>query len=156
MVTTQIQLEILKKALTQFPAIPHLASAEANSSDSSDSGWCTLSEICHLLSIPNIDAKSSVRFQRRRIKAGQWLFGTGEKFSSVFIYCVINNIKNLAWTCSFPVKQLTTLEKVCIKGIKCFFARISLLYFWKYRCHFCRCRFQHGDGYKTIYKSRVK
>ncbi len=82
MVTTQTKLEIVKQRPAQCPTTTYLGPAQA---ESRDSGWCSLPEICQLLSIPNIDAKSNVRFQRRRIKAGQWLFGNGEKFSSVFI-----------------------------------------------------------------------
>ena len=82
MVTTQTQLEILTQRPAQCATTTYLGPAQVQSHDS---GWCSLPEICQLLSIPNIDAKSSVRFQRRRIKAGQWLFGIGEKFSSVFI-----------------------------------------------------------------------
>ncbi len=82
MVTMPIQLETSKTLYAKHASAAYLGSALE---DSHDSGWCTLPEICHLLSIPNIDAKSLVRFQRRRIKAGQWLFGTGEKFCSVFI-----------------------------------------------------------------------
>ncbi len=82
MVTTQTQLETPKTTFAPQAAVAYSAAAVGNDHDS---GWFTLPEICSLLSIPNIDAKSTLRFQRRRIKAGQWLFGSGEKFSSVFI-----------------------------------------------------------------------
>ncbi len=82
MVTTRNKLEALK---TTFAPQAAVAYSNPVAGESHDSGWCTLPEICSLLSIPNIDAKSTLRFQRRRIKAGQWLFGSGEKFSSVFI-----------------------------------------------------------------------
>jgi CRP/FNR family transcriptional regulator, anaerobic regulatory protein len=50
-----------------------------------DSGWCNLKEVCHLLAIPSGDIDSDLRFQRRRIKTGHWVFGTGEKFDAVYI-----------------------------------------------------------------------
>lgn len=50
-----------------------------------DSGWCNLKDVCQLLSIPSCDVDSDLQFQRRRIKTGQWAFGTGEKFDAVYI-----------------------------------------------------------------------
>ena len=82
MVTTQTQLETPKTSFVQLTDVTYLGSTAG---DSDKSGWCTLPEVCHLLSLPNIDVKSTLRFQRRRIKAGQWLFSFDEKFSSVFI-----------------------------------------------------------------------
>jgi CRP/FNR family transcriptional regulator, anaerobic regulatory protein len=50
-----------------------------------DSGWCSLKDVCHLLAIPSGDIDSDLQFQRRRIKTGHWVFGTGEKFDAVYI-----------------------------------------------------------------------
>ena len=50
-----------------------------------DSGWCSLPEICRLLDITTDDKSSDIQFQRRRVKAGQWVFGCGERFDAMFI-----------------------------------------------------------------------
>jgi CRP/FNR family transcriptional regulator, anaerobic regulatory protein len=50
-----------------------------------DSGWCSLKDVCQLLSIPHTDIESDAQFQRRRVKAGQWAFGTGDKFEAVYV-----------------------------------------------------------------------
>lgn len=47
--------------------------------------WSSLSDVCSLLNIPNIGIDTDIQFQRKRVKAGQWLFGCGEKFDAVFI-----------------------------------------------------------------------
>lgn len=53
--------------------------------DSDNSGWCSLPDICRLLGMADINVDSDSRFQRRRVKAGQWVFSAGEKFNAVFI-----------------------------------------------------------------------
>lgn len=45
----------------------------------------SLADICNLLNIPQIGAAADLQFQRRRVKAGQWVFGCGDKFDAVFI-----------------------------------------------------------------------
>ena len=45
----------------------------------------SLTDICSLLKIPQIGIVADLQFQRRRVKAGQWVFGCGEKFDAVFI-----------------------------------------------------------------------
>ena len=45
----------------------------------------SLTDICNLLNIPKIDIAADIQFQRRRVKAGQWVYGCGEKFDAVFI-----------------------------------------------------------------------
>lgn len=45
----------------------------------------SLADICNLLNIPEIGIAADLQFQRRRVKAGQWVFGSGEKFDAVFI-----------------------------------------------------------------------
>jgi CRP/FNR family transcriptional regulator, anaerobic regulatory protein len=45
----------------------------------------SLTDICALLNIPKIGTAADLQFQRRRVKAGQWVFGSGEKFDAVFI-----------------------------------------------------------------------
>jgi CRP/FNR family transcriptional regulator, anaerobic regulatory protein len=45
----------------------------------------SLTDICNLLNIPKIGIAADLQFQRRRVKAGQWVFGCGEKFDAVFI-----------------------------------------------------------------------
>ena len=45
----------------------------------------SLTDICNLLKIPKIGIAAEVQFQRRRVKAGQWVYGCGEKFDAVFI-----------------------------------------------------------------------
>ena len=53
--------------------------------DSDNSGWCSLPDICRLLGMADINVDSDSRFQRRRVKTGQWVFSAGEKFNAVFI-----------------------------------------------------------------------
>lgn len=53
--------------------------------DNDDSGWCSLPDICRLLGIADFSGPCDSRFQRRRVKAGQWVFSAGEKFNAVFI-----------------------------------------------------------------------
>ena len=53
--------------------------------DIDNSGWCSLPDICRLLGMADINVDSDSRFQRRRVKAGQWVFSAGEKFNAVFI-----------------------------------------------------------------------
>ena len=45
----------------------------------------SLTEVCQLLGIADIGLDSHAQFQRRRVKAGSWIFGSGEKCDSVFI-----------------------------------------------------------------------
>ncbi len=52
---------------------------------SSDSTQCTLTEVCKLLKISFITDDDELRFARRRVRAGQWIFGAGDKFESVYI-----------------------------------------------------------------------
>lgn len=59
--------------------------ALAGAEHSHDGTWSSLPDICRLLNIPNIGVDTDLQFQRRRVKAGQWLFGCGEKFDAVFI-----------------------------------------------------------------------
>jgi|GEM_PF-40631 len=50
-----------------------------------DRGWSSLSELCELLDLPEIDKAADIQFQHKRIKAGQWIFSSGDKFESVYI-----------------------------------------------------------------------
>ena len=50
-----------------------------------DRGWSSLSELCKLLDLPEIDKAEDIQFQHKRIKAGQWIFSSGDKFESVYI-----------------------------------------------------------------------
>jgi CRP/FNR family transcriptional regulator, anaerobic regulatory protein len=59
--------------------------AHAGTEHSHDGTWSSLSDICSLLNIPNIGIDTDIQFQRRRVKAGQWVFGCGEKFDAIFI-----------------------------------------------------------------------
>jgi CRP/FNR family transcriptional regulator, anaerobic regulatory protein len=45
----------------------------------------SLSDICQLIGIADVGKPSDNHFQRRRVKAGRWIFGGGQKFDSVFI-----------------------------------------------------------------------
>ncbi len=45
----------------------------------------SLSDICALLEIADVDKPSDRRFPQRRVKAGRWIFNSGQKFDSVFI-----------------------------------------------------------------------
>jgi CRP/FNR family transcriptional regulator, anaerobic regulatory protein len=75
-------------ALTStFTCMQPLGTKAAASFDHSvhDGLSSSLSEICSLLNIPKIDMAVELQFQRRRIKAGQWVFSCGEKFDAVFI-----------------------------------------------------------------------
>jgi CRP/FNR family transcriptional regulator, anaerobic regulatory protein len=45
----------------------------------------SLTDICNLLNISKIGVATDLQFQRRRVKAGQWVFGCGEKCDAVFI-----------------------------------------------------------------------
>jgi CRP/FNR family transcriptional regulator len=53
----------------------------------------SLSEVCQLLGIADIGFASAAQFQRRRVKAGGWIFGGGTngpnstKLDSVFVVC---------------------------------------------------------------------
>lgn len=81
MIAMRIESAQLKDVLKDQLAAACLATAP----EDHDSGWCSLPSVCHLLGIPNIVVETDIRFQRRRVKAGQWLFGSGEKFKAVFI-----------------------------------------------------------------------
>lgn len=65
----------------QPPGTKALAGAE-HAHDGTSSSFA---DICSLLNIPDIGIDTDIQFQRRRVKAGQWLFGCGEKFDAVFI-----------------------------------------------------------------------
>jgi CRP/FNR family transcriptional regulator, anaerobic regulatory protein len=49
------------------------------------SAQSSLADICTLLGIANVDMDSDVQFQRRRVIPGRWVFGSGQKFDSVYI-----------------------------------------------------------------------
>ena len=81
MIAMRIESPILKGVIKDQLT----AACKATAPEDSDSGWCSLLSVCHLLGIPNIVVDTDIRFQRRRVKAGHWLFGSGEKFNDVFI-----------------------------------------------------------------------
>ena len=60
-------------------ALTNLALATGDKSRSS------LSEVCQLLGIADIGIDSAAQFQRRRVKVGRWVFGSGTKLDSVFV-----------------------------------------------------------------------
>ena len=60
----------------------------SNSGDTPIISDCTrssLADICLLLDIPGVGTTSDSVFLRRRVKAGCWIFSSGQKFDSVFI-----------------------------------------------------------------------
>lgn len=44
----------------------------------------SIPEICKLLGFPEIHDEQELKFQRRRVKAGQWVYATGESLEAVF------------------------------------------------------------------------
>ena len=65
--------------INSIQALPNLAIDKTNEVRSS------LSETCQLLGIADVGKLSDDQFCRRRVAAGRWIFGGGEKFDSVFI-----------------------------------------------------------------------
>lgn len=49
-----------------------------------DTFGTTLAELCCLLGFPPIEDNEALRFLRRRVKAGQWVYATGEPLEAVF------------------------------------------------------------------------
>jgi CRP/FNR family transcriptional regulator, anaerobic regulatory protein len=43
------------------------------------------SDVCKLLGIADVGSQFDDKFTRRRVKAGRWIFGSGQKFDSLFI-----------------------------------------------------------------------
>jgi CRP/FNR family transcriptional regulator, anaerobic regulatory protein len=66
-------------------SLPRTAAQCAPTATSGDSAQCTLTEVCKLLKISSIVDDDELRFARRRVRAGQWIFGAGDKFESVYI-----------------------------------------------------------------------
>jgi CRP/FNR family transcriptional regulator, anaerobic regulatory protein len=67
------------------PSLTRTANQCVSAPVSSDSAQCTLTEVCKLLKISSIVDDDELRFTRRRVRAGQWIFGAGDKFDSVYI-----------------------------------------------------------------------
>lgn len=66
-------------------SLPRTAAQCAPTATSGDNAQCTLTEVCKLLKISSIVDDDELRFARRRVRAGQWIFGAGDKFDSVYI-----------------------------------------------------------------------
>jgi CRP/FNR family transcriptional regulator, anaerobic regulatory protein len=67
------------------PSLTRTANQCVSATVASDSAQCTLTEVCKLLKISSIVDDDELRFARRRVRAGQWIFGAGDKFDSVYI-----------------------------------------------------------------------
>lgn len=71
-------------AQTATPTYPCPAPrSDANARD--DSSKHTLTDVCKLLRIASISDDGELRFARKRVRAGQWVYGAGEKFSAVYL-----------------------------------------------------------------------
>lgn len=44
----------------------------------------TIPELCKLLGFPTIEDDQALQFQRRRVKAGQWVYATGDALEAIF------------------------------------------------------------------------
>jgi CRP/FNR family transcriptional regulator, anaerobic regulatory protein len=86
-ITTMNALSLQASTITSsfMSTQPLGTKAHAGADHTHDGTWSSLSDICSLLNIPNIGVDTDIQFQRRRVKAGQWLFGCGEKFDAIFI-----------------------------------------------------------------------
>jgi CRP/FNR family transcriptional regulator, anaerobic regulatory protein len=68
-----------------IPASMRGSKVPANAAQLQHGTSSSLSDVCSLLNIPNIGIDTDVQFQRRRVKAGQWLYASNEKFDSIFV-----------------------------------------------------------------------
>lgn len=53
-----------------------------------DGGWSSLTDLFNLLNLPGLPSTANdtgLQFQHKRVKAGQWVFDSGDKFESLFI-----------------------------------------------------------------------